>query len=201
MPAFDPSLASVEQAREWCKVAGTSSDLFLSELVRSASLFAESETGRKLRKRTYASGGDEPALVFDGSGTCALHVRQFPILSVSKVEFLVQVGPELWEERDLSTHPVGIDDLVGDLIYFRTLVFPRGYRNVRVSMVAGYDPVPYNLSVAIREIVQAQYLNKDKQLAGVAAKTFEGQTTHYLNEAMPKQALLLLSQFNYGVSL
>lgn len=195
MPAFDPSLATLEQARDWCRVQGNAQDRLLSELIVAASQLAEDETDRKLKKRTFASGGDFPALVLNGSGTRMQCVRHFPIVSVSVVEFLDSDFPEVWTPQNLTTYPVQIDDEQEDLIFFRALSFPRGYRNVRVSMVAGYDPIPAKLSLAVREMVTSFYLNRDKQLAGVASKTFEGQTITYTAEDIPKQAKTLLRGF------
>ena len=192
---FDRSLISVEQAREYLGVRGSGEDRLLGEIVKAATDLAEAITDRKLKTRTYALGGDEAAFVLNGNGQRALRLPQSPVTAISKVEFLTSDSPEVWEEQSLSTYPVTIDPDVPGRIVYRASAFPRGVLNVKVSATCGYVSIPENLTFAIRELVLSLYRQKDKQLAGVASRTFEGQTTTYDLDAVPKQVILLLEPF------
>lgn len=194
--AIDPSLISVEQAREFCGVRGNAEDRFLGELVRAASHLAEAMTDRKLKSRTYSATGDEAAEVFNGNGSYRARLAQSPVTAVSKIEFLTADNPETWEEQSLTTYPITLDPSTPGLIFYRAHSFPRGFRNVRASYTAGYvSPYPDDLVTGIRELVLALYKQKDKQLAGVASRTFEGQTVVYDQKAVPDQVKLLFQRF------
>lgn len=168
----------------------------IGDIVLSASLLAEAECDRKLKKRTYSATGDEAAFVISGRSGFGIRLPQYPIVSVSKVEFLIADTPELWEEQALATYVPVIDQEHDDHVLFRSLTIPRGIQNVRVSCVAGIDPIPGNLKQAMKEIVLGIFKQQDKQLAGVQSRTGPGgDTVVYTVEDIPKQAKTLLRPF------
>ena len=83
----------------------------------------------------------------------------------------------------------------GPPVFFRSMVFPWGHQNVRLSVTAGYVTVPEKLKTAMRQLVLHLYKQPQRQIVGVASRTFEGQTTVYLNEEMPKTTRLLLREY------
>lgn len=192
--AFDPSLCSLEEARTFCQAAGNTQDDLLRALILGATEVAEALGRENLKQRTYAASGDAPAVVLSGRGKSDLRVPYWPVASVQGIEFLNGDG-ETWDPVDLNLYPVSIDDEYENRIFFRNAFFPCGRQNVRVSMTAGYDPIPGRLTLAVRAIVLAGWKLRDKQIAMVASRTFEGQTVVYRDEDIPKLAKLYLAAF------
>lgn len=183
------ALISLDEAKEVVDTASPSDDLYLEEVINAATLACEFETRRKLASRTYT------AEVYDGTGSIALTMREYPVTAVSALSFLTCEAPETWEAQDLVTCPVQIMQPSSDVILSRVNGFPGGIQNVKVTYVAGYTSVPSDLKIACRQITLAIWKQKDRQITGVASQSFQGQTTVYLNEDIPSQARRLLQPY------
>lgn len=182
------ALLTLEEAREAVSVTGSAEDYLLESLTNAATLRCEAETGRKLVSRTYT---DE---LFNGTGGQTLSLREFPVTAVSAVSFLTTTAPEVWTAQSLVTYPLVIVHPGKFSIYFRNLVVPWGVQNVKVTYTAGLSATD-DLKAACRIVLLDLWKQKDRQLAGIASQSFNGQTVSYLNEPIPKLAAKLLMPY------
>lgn len=192
---FDPALVTLAEARDICGVSGSQDDEYLRALIEGAGQVVDDLGRPKLKSRTYGSSGDEPAVIVSGRGCGSVGVPYWPVTAVSKVEYLSAEQPETWTEINLTTYPVSIDTELENRIFFRAYDLPWGHQNIRISMTAGYAPVPRKLSLAARAIILSGYKLKDKQLSGIASKSQDGQTVVYRDEDIPKLAKLYLREY------
>ena len=186
------SLLTLQDAKDHLSVTGNEMDAVVEGLVESASLMCEEYVDRQLMTRTYS------AEIYDGQGGLALKLRQFPITSVTSVEFLTGGPPDEWTTQSLTTYGSYVLQPVYESIAFRNLWFPRGSQNVRVTYVAGYSTttLPRAIKDACRIAVKALWDVRDKQNAGIASQSnMGGQTVVYDKAALPKMWAVLLDPY------
>jgi hypothetical protein len=187
LPAW--SLLTLEESRDACVLGSSpSDDVMLEALSTAATLRCEAYCTRKLLSRAYTNE------VYNGTGSWVLKLREYPVTSVTTVEFLISWAPDTWEVQVQGTYPLHIVEPIKDVIAYRNLHFPYGSQNVRVSYVAGLT-VDEQLKTAARVVLLDLWKQKDGQMAGVASQSFGGQTTTYLNEAIPVSAAALLDPY------
>lgn len=187
LPAW--ALLTMEEAQEAIAVSGSSESVLLESLVGAASLRCETECARKLMTRTHSNE------IHNGTGSWVMRLREFPVTSVTTVEFLTADVPATWTAQSTSDYPVTIVEPVKDVIAYRNLSFPWGVQNVRVTYVAGLSAVAEDLKAACRMVLLDLWKQKDRQLAGIASQSFGGQTTTYLNDPIPVLAARLLDPY------
>lgn len=136
----DWALCTLDEIKEYLGIplATTTWDDLLSRLINSASSFIEKETDRRLVATDYDKdvAGDRENTWFDGDGTKNMHLRQYPINSVTQA----QVSGD-----DLSA--AGSTDYYGSTGYVirkrrGSLYYANGWdvgiENCRFSYNAGY---------------------------------------------------------------
>lgn len=185
----------MEEAQEAVSVSSSSEGVLLESMVGAASLRCETECARKLVSRTHTNE------IHNGTGSWVLRLREFPVSSVTTVEFLTADVPATWTAQSASDYPVTIVEPVKDIIAYRNLIFPWGFQNVRVTYVAGLSSVAEDLKAACRMVLLDLWKQKDRQLAGIASQTMPGgQTVSYLNDPIPVLAARLLDPYRRMVA-
>jgi uncharacterized phiE125 gp8 family phage protein len=93
------ALLTLDEVKEWLEVEDYSSDVLLERLIEATSLAVEALCGRKLASRTYT---DE---LYCGTGTRWLTLREFPVTSVTSIEFLqsVSASGSTWDDQDRTS--------------------------------------------------------------------------------------------------
>lgn len=122
------------------KITTAEDDFVIEKMIMKASMDIENFTGRKLRGRTYGSGGLAAELL-DGMGTPRLFTGQYPISSVSSIHD----DPEqnwssdtLKASTDYTIFPdEGVIQLNTDAL--KGTIFSKGRANIRLIYTAGYD--------------------------------------------------------------
>jgi hypothetical protein len=183
------SLLTMDEAKEIVQPGNASEDVLIEAFVHAATLSCERETARKLVSRTYTNE------VYHGTGSAVLKLREYPVTSVSALSYLTTEVPAAWTARSLTDSPVTIVEPVSDVILYRNSVFDLGVSNVRLTYVAGLTSPGEDVKSAARIILLDLWKQRDKQLAGVASTSFNGQTTTYMNEGIPKLAARLLEPY------
>ena len=84
MPDMVLSLTSLSRLNGILGKANTTNDALLEQVIMEATNRADSFTKRKLRVRTYGSGG-LPAEVRDGNGQTWIAPQQWPVVSITSI--------------------------------------------------------------------------------------------------------------------
>jgi len=134
--------SSVEEFKEYIGQleTDTDNDGVLLSMIKRASGAMESYTKRKLRGRTYGSGGLD-AEYHDGEGKANLFTREYPIISVTSLydDVAHDFGSDtLKTSSDYQIYKdMGKIQLLDDAVL--GTVFMRGRSNIKLIYVAGYD--------------------------------------------------------------
>ena len=192
MPVSAYAIVTLEDAKDYLNITSSADDLAIERLVNAASVFCDKETGRDLFSRTYTDQ------VYSGTGSALLRLRQFPVTSVTEVNFLTGGPPDVWTAQSLVTYPVTILPETGsDTIMFRNLSFPKGAANVQVTYVAGYTAatMPDGIKEACLQAIAYLWKKKDTLRAGIASQSFQGQTTSYILDLKKAVDMSLLDPY------
>ncbi len=116
---------------------------YIVELVSTASELIIRYCRRDFVRTAY---NDE---VYDGNGSRVLTLRQFPVLELTEVKIVEHDGAEIACDGDNYR----VDRDVGEIrprpdCDCDYCYFPRGFRNVLVTYIAGFDPVPADIQEA-----------------------------------------------------
>ena len=80
-----------------------------------------------------------------------------------------------------------------NLIYSNwTEVFARGIRNIKISYIAGYTAIPYDLKMIASEIMTKKFKNVMDRRVGMISVGSAGETTTlHLGDMLPEHRMLL----------
>lgn len=143
--------------------------------------------GRDLETATYTE-------YYDGNGTNELILNQYPVTSVTKIEFYDGVvnETEVWTEQVLhdqfnrkyirKTHTLILDGLT----------FPCDSQNIRITYVAGYTTMPPDIQKACKELMYLYYseMKKEQQLGVSTRTTGAGATSTITYDKQEVQKIL-----------
>lgn len=134
------SLVSVAEAQLVLGISGN--DDKLRFLLNYATDFIEKYTGRRIVQTTYATTTAEK---LDGNGTRELFLKNYPVSTISLLEFnATGANEDQWETVDSKNYFFDADTGIISLTYPTT----KGHGNYRVSYTGGYSPVPSDLKTA-----------------------------------------------------
>jgi len=180
-------LISVARAQQAEQLADVDSSL-LAVLITAASRAIVAWCGREFVSQTFSE-------TYDGDGTRRLHLRQFPVTSLTSVTITDTDGTEY----DIATTAFRVDGVAG-IIEFKPDAaddftwFPEGFQNVAVVYVAGYTTVPEHVQEACVLTVAAMAAD-DKLDPRLAAETLGSYsyTRSSADDALPRAAKALLA--------
>lgn len=173
------ALTSLAFAKTYLKIPAleTSQDSMVEFWINVSSEKLETFTGRKLKKVTglidYAHGA--------GSNTILL--KEFPVIAISELKI---------DSGSLFTDPSTVipvaDYTISDdslsVLYLNGL-FPRGYRNVKITYNAGYDPIPSDIENACLWLVFWYHKAREGAEIGRNSKSKGDESMSFLQD-MPK---------------
>ena len=176
------SLITLQEAKDYLGITGTDEDNFLEPIVNMVNDYVEKYVGRKLEATDYDKE------LYDGPGTNALVLRNFPIISVSEVlERTDEVESATVEERT-DEYDAGYYILNADEgILYRDVPWTRGRGVIEVSYRAGYETIPNDLKWAC--LSMAEYLRNIYGKAGINAESL-GSYGYSLDTGMSQYGVL-----------
>lgn len=168
-------LTTLESVKQYLGVPASSNadDDFLQALITRASAFAEKYCDREFGQASYT---DEE---HDGRDTDSIWTRHYPIVSVASVkidgtilpssDYVVYRGEGRIRKKSGVFSGARIDALgaIGEIAV-------PGMRNVKVSYVAGYNPIPFDLEQAVIELVKRKYLHRQKGDENIVSRALPG---------------------------
>jgi uncharacterized phiE125 gp8 family phage protein len=174
MPLNPNALTTLQSAKEYLKITDISEDTLIESLINSASEQIEKFCKRKLKEKTYS---DEE---YDGTCRTNLLLNQFPVFSVSSVKI---------DDVLIDSSEYKVRKETGSLIRVNS-IWPEGFMNIKVSFVAGYNPVPSDLELACKHLVMFYYKTDISNFS----RTF-GEGFVLRPDAMPRQVQMLLAPY------
>jgi len=190
----DVALVTLDQAKSWLKISGSTEDSILTDLVNRSGALANTYTGRHLKSKEWTE-------YYDGDGGTVLQLKQFPVTAITSIN----VDPK----REWSADT--LVDLTADSLQNMNAgivrlwnaggAFWRGRANVKVVYTAGYKDatdtlVPYDLQEAALLIIMYSYKRHyQDQRIGLQSETIGQKTIAFTNESIPKKAQAILDQY------
>ena len=175
-------LASLADLKTYLGVTDNSEDAVLTVFLNGADAYAKNRMGRDIEK-----GTDPIVEEMDGHGENVIQVRNWPIVSVASVEYNDLVS---WKPYDPSAYFVKKSTGQIRFPYFGTL---RGFGNIRVTYVGGYETVPKDISTAVVRIAASTYNRRNSD--GIKREKIEGAEIEYSPETIPTDALDVLDSY------
>jgi len=155
--------------------------------INTASEFCNVETHRLLKSRTLTE-------YYSGDGSNTLLVDQYPITTLTSVyddPARAYGADTLIDSGDLVIMPEG---LACKIIYDGG-VFISGVKNLKVTYIAGYITIPYNLQQACLELIAYFFKNSDENRFGVVSRTVGDGSLTVETTDIPKSALRTLREY------
>lgn len=148
---------------------GIGDDARFTQLIAQASDKFEKQAARKIELQTYAND------LYDGSGSKRLHLREWPIDSVTALTISqsgatpIVLNPvvDLAIYKDEGWIEINIDSLI-------VTIFVKGQQNIDVTYDAGFSPVPDDIKYAISGMVGRMFRRSDNMQGAYANKAFQG---------------------------
>lgn len=175
-------LATLADLKTYLGISGTSEDAVLQIFLNRADAQAKRIIGRDIEK-PQSNYAEET----DGHGESILQVRNFPIISVVSVEFH---DGSSWQPVSSSEYSVKKSS---GQIRFPYSSVPRGFGNVRITYMGGYETVPHDVTEAVVRIAASAYNRRNSD--GIKREKIEGAEIEYSQDAMPQDAVETLNSY------
>ncbi len=164
-------LTTLANLRSWASIKNTDDDALLERLITSVSARIETYCSRSFDQLGYLES-------YDGKGTSALPLKNFPIVAVSSLTIDGTSVPAAPDPSPANPSPNGYRfsdtmlSLVGGLYQFC-----RGYQNVLVAYTAGFAAIPADVEQACIEWCAMRYRERDR--IGHRSKSIQGETVSF----------------------
>ena len=142
------NLITVTKAQEVLKNSDASLTSYLQTLISHVSGKFETIADKGLKLNTYTD-------LYDGNGTFSIRFNQYPIISLSSLQY--RASPES-EFQDFYTGSATSNILYNDFgkIVLYDKVFPEGINNIKAIYTAGFESIPFDLEeIACQAVVKA----------------------------------------------
>lgn len=194
MALADNALTTVENVKAYKSPwsFGSTFDSLLELLINSISEMYEQEMG----DRTILDSGEDITELYDGdfdhTGRCKIFVRQWPIISIAKIEYKSgSLGVPTWTE--FQDNDYTYDEEAG-IIYFTaslSSILPNR-KNIRITYRGGYSSVPKDLELACIKSVAKEF---DKRNSQGATQESEGGGSVTWNEELDPSAKKIVVKY------
>lgn len=148
------SLVTLEEVREYLTLAAGVADTLLTTLIANYSGVVNTFCGRDFELRNYNEDLD-----VDGVTEDSIKLSNLPIVSVAA---LTDNG-SLVDSDDYHWYRQGRISLDSDY-------FTEGFKEVSVSYVAGFTPVPSNIKLAVNKLIAIDYYTPGKKKGFVSER-------------------------------
>lgn len=187
------TLFGLAAVKGWLRVTDAGQDSQIAQIADAVSARMEAATKRIFVRRTLSE-------VCDGDGSRRLFLKKYPVVSVTTLT--VKSTPD---QLTPTAYVAGTDfdaDLTTGRLQMRNLPFVRGFQNVAVTYVAGWDAqdgpaLPADIYQAGLDYVKAVY--QEYSTNAIAASSVSlGPTTFLLKPDLPYGIKRVLDQWRGG---
>jgi hypothetical protein len=172
--------------------AGSAEEEEVDLIVNAASARAAEMTGRGVDENGYSRLiSTSRTEYYDGDGTDTLLLKAYPITTVATV----YVDPDRdYESTDL------LDS--GDYVYYGMdgtvktdgALFSSGNKSVKITYTGGYTSIPYDLQLAIKELVMFWYKRNTDKRVGVSSISVGDKNVSYEKD-VPQSVLSIFNRY------
>lgn len=172
------NLTTKENVKALLGITDTSSDALIDDLVANVSAFIEVATNRKF------DASKELVEVYDGCGVGNIVLRQYPVISVTKIEY----------NQGTQANPNWIViDPVNYIVYaYQGMVygaFPAFVQNIKITYKAGFTDIPAELTLLANQLASKEYEQRNAQ--GKSRESLGGATIDWVSKMTDSQQLIL----------
>lgn len=193
-------LITLSKLKNTLGISDTTQDTELQDIIDSVSDMIESIAGRKLDSTAYTDDK------YIGTNTTYLHTRQYPIISIEKIEVDGSeiTDFELLEEdkntggiyRENTWKRISFENPINNTLNGSPL---RTLKNISVSYTAGYASIPLGLQrVTLQECVRV-YKGEDVK-GNVSSWRLGNASESYTGGLVDENTGMLMKNYNYIVN-
>jgi hypothetical protein len=188
MPLGEDALITWEYAKLHLGLRDEDGDQAVFEdIINAISQRANAIARRHLRRRTY------PAIVVNGSGAPRLILSEYPVASIGRL--LADPTRGFGDDREIPGTAYHLDAEAG-IIELYLGRFPVAIATVRIEdLVAGYDPVPDDLQLAVLEGVDVTARRVKDHHSGVRSITAPNAITTQYELALPMTSIVVFESY------
>jgi len=194
MPALVAyALTDLTTAKEYLGITGASKDDLIRRLINASTDYIENYCKRRFISTTHTNE------MYDGNETNEIQTINYPIISITSLAYrdsLDYSGTGDWTTVNASDYyyeaNTGRVYIVGSKLSFDTGIagsgFQAGFRNWRLTYVAGYATIPYDLEEACLQLIGYFYKSakakgvKSEQLGEYKIEWFQAGATSFIKE-------------------
>lgn len=179
------ALTTLAKAKSWLDIptAETAEDTRIELLINAASQLIEKECQRVLIQQSYTE-------YFDGARTNRILLPQWPAQKPSEVN--IDASWVFGADTALASTDYEIQRN-GELV-LKDRYFPRGDRNIKVTYIAGYSPIPPDLEMACLMLTEYYYQIRSDRRNGIKSKSKNGENISF-TESIPEPIRKLLENY------
>lgn len=142
-------IISLDELKQYLNITSDEQDNFLFSIVLTADEKIKSYLNRDLELTYYIE-------VYSGQGVDVLPLNNYPIVSITKIEFLEDYEQDLWYDAEDKKFKFIITNNNTSLRIVNGK-FPDGYDNVKIYYIAGYDIIPQDIKFYCLELASLYF--------------------------------------------
>jgi hypothetical protein len=186
------AIVEINAYKDYIGLSGTSEDTKLQILIDAVNLSINAYVGRELEEAEY----DE---IYDGPGTDALCLRNFPIVrGESDLVTVTVAGVELDESADYTEYGWYIQN-VNDGIIFNRGCWPSGRDIIQVEYTAGYAVIPADVLLGAYEMTS--FYRTITQKTGIASESLGAYSVALMNNLSSMEGDLTIPSIPFQLCL
>ena len=172
--------------------AGSAEEEEVDLIINAASTRAAEMTGRGVDESGYSRlVSTSRTEYYDGDGSDTLLLRAYPISTVASV----------YVDTERSYASTDLLDS-GDYVYYSMdgtiktdgSLLASGNKSIKVTYTGGYSTIPYDLQLAIKELVMFWYKRNTDKRVGVASMSAGDKSMSYEND-VPQSVLSIFTRY------
>ena len=181
------ALTTLAFAKTYLKIPAleTSKDSLVEFWINAASQYIENGTERKLKAQSLVE-------YVNGRKANFILTSEWPINSISEIK--VDASGDF---SDASTIMTSSEYAIGEnaqVIVLKRLMFPLGYRNIKVTYNAGYATIPSDLEDACLWLVKYYSMMQDSGDIGRPSKSKSGEGST-VSQSAPQHVLDIMANY------
>ena len=190
-------LVTLEEYKVYAGINSTNQDTVITALIPQVSSLVKT-----ICRRTFVDYIDDAKTeVFSGGSTnYKYYMQEYPVLSVSSVEYSADYGQTYTSLTEYTDYVVDLEDDSLVALPFTedpltTTVFTKAINGYKVSYYAGYETLPADLKIAILDLVTYYLKNDGSVHSPKAPGTNSVQIEYITTNALPSHIARILNMY------
>lgn len=142
----------IEEYKQYLKIVDNAYDGELQTIIDAVEQRVKNYLNVEIEAKTYTE-------LISGMGTSSTTLLQVPIISVNKIEHLIDPSQDIWYELVRGQDFTRLIIVDNGILIMDGTIFAKGYLNYRVTYDAGYSTIPEDIKLACKELVKIEFDN------------------------------------------